>query len=221
MPNLTSDFFYEELDNFLMSDFVNDDCMMLSNLDGFLTGITIGPELIMPSEWLPLIWGDDDPEFESEAQANRIIGLIMARYSEILRCLMEAPEEWVPIFTQSQAGKVIASDWVEGFMAAVSLRINTWKEIMTDEDACFLMAPIMAWMPESENRNLIDGEMDKIEMLRDNAETFIPMAIAGMNTYLEAHRNNVPPTRRAARKVGRNDPCPCGSEKKFKKCCGA
>lgn len=21
-------------------------------------------------------------------------------------------------------------------------------------------------------------------------------------------------------KVGRNDPCPCGSQKKFKKCCG-
>ena len=29
------------------------------------------------------------------------------------------------------------------------------------------------------------------------------------------------PVRRAAPKVGRNDPCPCGSGKKFKKCCGA
>lgn len=26
--------------------------------------------------------------------------------------------------------------------------------------------------------------------------------------------------RREGEKVGRNDPCPCGSEKKFKKCCG-
>jgi preprotein translocase subunit SecA len=25
----------------------------------------------------------------------------------------------------------------------------------------------------------------------------------------------------AATKVGRNDPCPCGSGKKYKKCCGA
>jgi uncharacterized protein YchJ len=25
---------------------------------------------------------------------------------------------------------------------------------------------------------------------------------------------------RASRKVGRNDPCPCGSGKKFKNCCG-
>ena len=29
------------------------------------------------------------------------------------------------------------------------------------------------------------------------------------------------PERRSSPKVGRNDPCPCGSGKKFKKCCGA
>lgn len=29
-----------------------------------------------------------------------------------------------------------------------------------------------------------------------------------------------PPIRRETPKVGRNDPCPCGSQKKYKKCCG-
>ncbi len=29
-----------------------------------------------------------------------------------------------------------------------------------------------------------------------------------------------PPVRREGPKVGRNDPCPCGSGKKYKKCCG-
>lgn len=28
------------------------------------------------------------------------------------------------------------------------------------------------------------------------------------------------PVRRASAAVGRNDPCPCGSGKKYKKCCG-
>ncbi|MBF0552279.1 MAG: SEC-C domain-containing protein, partial [Deltaproteobacteria bacterium] len=28
------------------------------------------------------------------------------------------------------------------------------------------------------------------------------------------------PVRRKDRKVGRNEPCPCGSGRKFKKCCG-
>jgi len=28
------------------------------------------------------------------------------------------------------------------------------------------------------------------------------------------------PIRRSTRKIGRNEPCPCGSRQKFKKCCG-
>ncbi|HCS73087.1 MAG TPA: hypothetical protein DIW17_04340, partial [Clostridiales bacterium] len=28
------------------------------------------------------------------------------------------------------------------------------------------------------------------------------------------------PVRREGPKIGRNDPCPCGSGKKYKKCCG-
>jgi len=33
--------------------------------------------------------------------------------------------------------------------------------------------------------------------------------------------NNRPDAAAAARKVGRNDPCPCGSGRKYKKCCGS
>ena len=31
---------------------------------------------------------------------------------------------------------------------------------------------------------------------------------------------NPPKTKIAEKKVGRNEPCPCGSGKKYKKCCG-
>ena len=47
----------DALDDYLMSDHAPDDRMGLSDLDGFLTGIVVGPELILPSEWLPVIWG--------------------------------------------------------------------------------------------------------------------------------------------------------------------
>src|SRR5215203_1883992 len=41
------------LDAYLLSDQSPPECMMLSDLDGFLTAVAIGPELVMPSEWLP------------------------------------------------------------------------------------------------------------------------------------------------------------------------
>jgi SEC-C motif-containing protein len=38
--------------------------------------------------------------------------------------------------------------------------------------------------------------------------------------YDESEVNPKPPPVRVE-KIGRNDPCPCGSGKKYKKCCGA
>jgi len=37
--------------------------------------------------------------------------------------------------------------------------------------------------------------------------------------YMRQMRNHPTPIQRAAGKVGRNDFCPCGSGRKFKKCC--
>ncbi|GHV84984.1 hypothetical protein AGMMS50230_05920 [Spirochaetia bacterium] len=41
--------------------------------------------------------------------------------------------------------------------------------------------------------------------------------------FFDEHPEDAPeqPVRRAEPKIGRNDPCPCGSGKKYKKCCGA
>jgi len=38
--------------------------------------------------------------------------------------------------------------------------------------------------------------------------------------FVDGRRVAEAPVRRTSPKVGRNDPCPCGSGKKYKKCCG-
>ncbi len=73
----------DALDDYLMSDLAPEDSMGLSHLDGFLTGIVIGPELIPPSEWLPALWGGVDPEFQTEVEMRTVLGTIMGRYNEI------------------------------------------------------------------------------------------------------------------------------------------
>ena len=86
----------EALDRFLMSDASPEDCMQLSDLDGFLTGIAIGPEPVPPSEWLPVVWGGEEPVFDDAEQARTVIGLIMTRYSEVLRVLDTDPGAYAP-----------------------------------------------------------------------------------------------------------------------------
>lgn len=53
--------------------------------------------------------------------------------------------------------------------------------------------------------------------MRENA-TFVREN--GEWRYLDGDVDGHTPYRREAPKVGRNDPCPCGSGKKYKKCCG-
>ncbi|MGC8719735.1 MAG: SEC-C metal-binding domain-containing protein [Thermodesulforhabdaceae bacterium] len=38
--------------------------------------------------------------------------------------------------------------------------------------------------------------------------------------YGGGEASSTPKTVKNKQKVGRNDPCPCGSGKKYKKCCG-
>lgn len=48
--------------------------------------------------------------------------------------------------------------------------------------------------------------------------------VTGVGDEDSADENNAPQieqVRRTTPKVGRNEPCPCGSDKKYKKCCGA
>ena len=97
----------DALDDYLMSDNSPGDCMGLSDLDGFLTGIVVGPELILPSEWLPMIWGGERPEFTTEAEMRTVIGTIMGRYNEIVACFNDDPDDLDPIWI----GQVACSLW--------------------------------------------------------------------------------------------------------------
>jgi yecA family protein len=83
----------DALDDYLLSDHAPGDSMGLSDLDGFLTGIVVGPELILPSEWLPVIWGGEEPEFETETEMR-------GRYNEIVGCLDSEPENFEPILME-------------------------------------------------------------------------------------------------------------------------
>ena len=89
-PALSGDL--EALDEFLLSDRAPPDSMGLSDLDGFLTGLVTGPETIMPSEWLPVIWGGEGPAFGSIEEAQAVLGAIMGRHNEIARGLDGDPE---------------------------------------------------------------------------------------------------------------------------------
>jgi uncharacterized protein len=218
----------ELLDRFLSSERSPSDGMMLSDLDGFLTGIAVGPEIVLPSEWLPLIWRGEAPEFADEAEAKAILGAIMARYNEILRQI--ADNDLDPVFWVDRDGTLIAADWAEGFLQAIMLRADAWGRLFKSKRNSHLLFPILALCADENGESLLGLASDEEECVMEEMTESIPACVTAIAAYWRAQGSKqvsmplmgggASQLNQTSPKVGRNQPCPCGLGNKFKKCCG-
>lgn len=220
------------LDAFLKSPVMADDTMPLVTLDGYLTAVVIGPTTLLPSQWFPGIWGvkQQGRIFDSLESAQQITGLIMQRYNVIIASFEYDADAYEPLFGhhQPETGRdplVEAQMWAYGFMRGVALSVKDWQVLFDDPQGAVWIDPF---------RMLGGGELDEMEKRmsetpehREMLARQIRQNLAHIYRFWLPHRK-AEYERQIARaeqaksfKVGRNDPCPCGSGKKFKKCCGA
>jgi uncharacterized protein len=145
----------DELEAFLASDAVPQDCMDLEMLDGYLTAIASGPEQIQPSEWLQQVWSEGGKTsaaaFSGSEQAQRIMGLILRHMVGIERTLADSPTRFKPLLYVPEAppkeGERTPPEgtaWCEGYMAGVKLRDEEWQPLYDSEKARDWVFPIEA-----------------------------------------------------------------------------
>lgn len=102
-----------QLGDLLLSEAVGDDAMLLSELDGFLAGVIVCPEMIMPSEWMPVVWGHDEgPVFDDVEQAQAISDLILGHYHDIIRQLDQG--RYRPVFDFDTDETILWEIWDRG-----------------------------------------------------------------------------------------------------------
>lgn len=207
------------LQEFLRTERAPAAAMSLSELDGFLTGVAIGPDLVMPSEWLPEIWGEQEPVFDDTGEMRAVLAVIMNRYNEIPFSLRRDPPEFVPILAKSPAGEPVASAWAKGFFHAVKLHRPAWTPLLRHREGRILLTPLLIALPEAEP-NRLDSCVPPPEMVA-KALGFIPRVVAAIDDFWR-ERRETSSTRRSTRqrKTARNARCPCGSGRKYKRCCG-
>lgn len=208
-----------QLDEFLLSEAVGDEAMLLSELDGFLAGIVVCPEPIIPSEWLPVVWGEDGPMFEEEHQAQAILDLVMGHYNDIIRRLDGGG--YAPVYDIDNDDSILWETWIEGFGEALRLRPEAWLAWAESENAelqraWFVLGRLagLATSPNGVEPMEIDEELEEL------APDLIPEAVEILHRARKIEAASTPgPANENRPRVGHNDPCPCGSGKKFKKCC--
>jgi uncharacterized protein len=222
----------DELAEFLNRRTLSGHRMGMSMLDGYLTAIVSGPETIMPSEWLPAVWGEDqaedDASFSSVEEAQRMMKLLLRHMNEIVRNMEQ--DSLAPIFLVKDGDEetLFPDLWCVGYAHGIALRPAAWEAIDSDEEGSAFLMPIFALAAPLLHPNDDDDEEDDEDVGdelvpeedRRKIAELIPDAALAINRFWKARRSATRTSARRRRALGRNNPCSCGSGKKFKKCCG-
>jgi uncharacterized protein len=220
----------DSLDDFLSSRVSDDEdtrgkdegIYNISSLDGLLAAVVSAPVTTAPSLWLSVIWGDYEPEWKNENEFNEIFSLMMRHMNAIIDCLNDSSEHYEPIFLGRNVGDreiVLVDAWCTGYIKGVDL---VYDDSHNNTELKVLLMPIIAFGTKS--------GWDSLENLNNQEQENISKAVAPnakeIYTYWSKLRqqesiDQVPHKtfRHETPKISRNDPCPCGSGKKYKKCC--
>jgi uncharacterized protein len=195
---------------------------LLAWTEGLLTAAAIGPELTYPHEWMHAVFGTDHV-FEDIEQAQAAIAMLALMHNKILDDLQGMGAEYAPVFLDdAEDGDVIAvaEQWADGFLAGLRLRAEAWRPLLDSEQGLSLV-PIFAFLTDGDgNARMFEAPAEKVAKARQEALAFLGLGVFEVSEYWRVHAKRPEPASVAPfRKVGRNEPCPCGSGKKYKKCC--
>ena len=118
--------------------------MNLEQLDGFLAALICGPEIVRPSEYLPVIWGDDmvlEGSFGAQSELQEFLSLIM-RHWNVIADTLHSGDIFLPLLLEDGNGISCANDWAKGFLRAMELRKTEWAALLDDEKHGGWLVPI-------------------------------------------------------------------------------
>jgi uncharacterized protein len=224
---------------FLASPQRPDGTMTFHQLQGFLFAIACAPELIKPSEWLPLVFNEQEAGYASEEEARSVLQALMDLYNvinaQVFTTEVALPDdiqfELPPLNNVGEAAAL--GQWSQGFFMGHDWLKELWDhytpEVLDEELGSCLM--VLSFFSSRQLAEAFHREATKTSgtSLEAFAEKLLGMVEDAMGSYAHLGRSiqtalaeqahDHQPTVVRAPKVGRNDPCPCGSGKKYKKCC--
>lgn len=205
----------------------------LEALDGFLSALVVTPGgAVPPAEWQHAVWGTQPPAWASPAEAAEAQQLLLGHWNGCAARVRHgedppehlAPLLWMPedILADHPDTLDVGHDWALGFYRGVDLRAEQWDTWLESEDwideIFGLLERLGTGEVAAENENEAGTPITYRERVEITAS--LPAMLADLHQYRIEQLTPREPVRREAT-PGPNELCPCGSGKKYKKCCGA
>jgi uncharacterized protein len=198
----------------------SEEAMSFHGACGVFAAVASAPELLRPGAWLDMIRGDH--VFADLAGAQRFTGRVMALYSEVLRSVGQRGADCCPPAEDHEAVREFCAGYVR-----IAFNDPIWAE---DAHALAELLPMCALAGAVPLEKV--GELEpaftsdpegwlgrRREELADTVSSLHAYWDEARKAAAERLRQHAVSQRRPGPKIGRNDPCTCGSGKKFKKCC--
>ena len=210
----------------------------IGEVHGFLFAVTAAPDVVKPSAWLPFICGGKEPHFDSREEARQVMGAFMSLFNEINDAIrdkrMPPGCEFRDDVLANLEPDAPISQWSRGFAAGHIWLAESWEAYVPEElkeDVGTILGTLAFFSSRSQAKRIVD-EADKPDVSLESFATMLrdvfPKALTGYAATGRAIWRTIYKEGQAGRKptvadgrIGRNEPCPCGSGKKHKKCCGA
>lgn len=208
-------------------------------MQGFLFAAACAPEMVMPSEWLARIFGGGDPPFDTHKEAEAVTGGLLALFNEFAPRADGAdarlPKDCAfledPLANLEPDAPV--AQWCRGFRLGHVWLEESWNACLPEEleDHFGNILAALSFFASYKAAEAFAGELEgsghTLESLATDFRKLFPRALSNYSyigqslfkTSLEAGTEARGPAV-ATPHPGRNDPCPCGSGRKYKKCCG-
>ena len=207
----------ERLEALLAASPLGAKAMEQDELQGFCVALATGPDAEPPADWLSIVLGEP-LETLMETATPELVALLERFRAATARALDAGALAIVP--RTLRTGRADYGGFCRGFLDGVEAAPTDWFEAAEPSEVAELLFPI----------EVVGDALDPAEraayrpadwrrLVRDS-ERALPEAVARIADYWRIVRHPAPTIRREAPKVGRNDPCPCGSGRKYKQCHG-
>lgn len=203
---------------------------------GFLFAVANAPEPIPLSEWMPVVFGEQEPGYADVDEAIAIIGELTNLYNEANASVAgdhaTLPADCQfrdPTFANLDDDSAPVAQWCRGFIVGHSWLEESWDaytphELDDDLGAMLMALTFFASKDVAEAlRQETENPEQSLEAMAETIRRVFPLAMGEYATLGRTIQGLVVDAEREpARsvKIGRNEPCSCGSGKKYKKCCG-
>ena len=224
--SMIEDYVNNACDSFLSSDIPEE--WNLDSLRGHFLGILTTPEDFMFSE-------QELDKIDAESIRNELLKRAEEKYAEKEK--MFTPEELAQL-ERIILLRNVDSHWVNHIDAMEDLQDSVGLQAYAQKDPVVVYKNNAADMFDEMVLSMREQTAKMLLMVAPTTEISSPKAPKELSAGLKGTRparndagvygssakpeaKKEPVRKTQAEKVGRNDPCPCGSGKKYKKCCGA